>query len=379
MCGHFNSTAFNSINLTQLTDFNSTTMLKNYRFSLLGTAALLAISWTMLSGCHSSTTPPVVAPSQFLVTPLTANKATYGAANLDTNMQDTWGLAFNTTYGYPWIANRASGTTSILDPTGKAINHYLVKGPGGVVGSPTGIVPNTTTSFQLPVNAVWIFSQLNGTIAATTSGTAQADSTFIVADESHNSSYSGLALVTNSAGISYLYAPNIRNGSLDQFSGNYVRFQSGEQATEQGYTPFNAVLIDTQLFVTSAKMATVGGNPFVGIGPGFGGYVDIYSINGNFERTLITNDSLDSPWGVAIAPSNFGSYSGDLLVGNFGDGKIHAYNRSSGALLGTLNDATGAPITIPGLWALVVYNGTLYYTAGPNAGADGVFGTITVK
>jgi len=338
----------------------------------------------MLSGCHSSTTPPpVVAPPSFAVTPLTANKATYGAANIDTNLQDAWGLSFSTTSkGYPWIADRASGVTTVYDSLGdRQTILYHVNGPGGVKGSPTGIVPVPTGMFPFDGSeATWIFSQLNGTIAGVIGG--QIDSTSILA-HFPNSSYTGLALVTSGTAGPQLYVPNIQNGSLDIFAPGFTsRNQHGEQSTEQGFTPFNAVLIDTQLIVTSARMETVAGQPFVATGPynvtSNGGFVDIYDINGKYERTLITNDSLNSPWGVAIAPSNFGSYSGDLLVGNFGDGTIHAYNRSTGALLGTLNGASG-PITIPGLWALVVYNGTLYYTAGPNNGADGVFGAITVK
>ncbi len=354
-------------------------MLRNYRIYLFGAVALLATSWAMFAGCHSSTAPPpVVAPPSFAVTPLAANKASYGvaAANVDTNLQDSWGLAFNPSNGYPWLANRASGTTSILNATGSAVNHYYVYGPGSTKGMPTGILLDTTGSFQIPAGspAKWIFSELNGTLAATTTGSVQTDSTFLIVDRSPNSSYTGLALVTG-AGGAHLYAPNVRNTSLDQFGQNYSLTQSSSRYS--GYTPFNVVVIDTQMFVTYAKASN--SFPYFLAGNNNGGYIDVYHLDGTFERNIITNDSLDSPWGVAIAPSSFGTYSGDLLVGNFGDGKIHAYNRSTGALLGTLKDASGAPIVINGLWALVVYNGTLYYTAGPNGGTDGVFGTITVK
>jgi uncharacterized protein (TIGR03118 family) len=350
-------------------------MLRNYRIYLLGAFALLA------SSCHSSTTPPpVAAPPSFAVTPLTANKAIYGAANIDTNMQDSWGLAFNPSNGYPWVANRGSGNTSILNTTGSAVNHYDVNGSNGTLGSPTGIVTDSTGSFPIAATgsaATWIFSELGGTLSAITTGGAQGKSTFLLSDESPNSSYTGLALVTGSGGA-HLYAPNVRNTSLDQFGltgQNYTRNQSSSRYP--GYTPFNIVVIDTQMFVTYAKWSSSA--PYFVFGSGNGGYVDIYHLDGTFEGNLISNGSLDEPWGVAIAPPSFGSYSGDLLVGNFGDGTIHAYNRSTGALMGTLNDASGAPIVINGLWALVVYNGTLYYTAGPNDGADGVFGTITVK
>lgn len=338
---------------------------------------LMGMFAAIAAGCNNnSTNPPAAAPTHFMVTPLASNKASYGAANIDTNLQDSWGLAFNTNAGYPWIANRASGTTTVYDSLGSRQQiMFSVKGPGNSKGNPTGIAfiaPPTTFPFR-GSDATWIFSELDGTIAGIIAG-AIADSTQILVDNSQNSSYTGLALVT-AGGTPILYAPNVKNGSLDEFDQSFHRTQSGGENYNNGYTPFNAVVIDTQLFVTEAKMA----NGFVATGAGNGGYIDVYSLNGTFEKTLISNNSLDEPWGVAIAPANFGSFSGDLLVGNFGDGTIHAYNRSTGALIGTLTDASNNPIVISGLWALVVYNGTLYYTAGPNGGTDGVFGKITLQ
>ncbi|MDP4200005.1 MAG: TIGR03118 family protein [Bacteroidota bacterium] len=342
-------------------------------FFLMGLLAAFIVS----TGCQTSTTPPVVAPSSYVVSVLTANTSGYGATNLDTNMQDAWGLAFNAARGYPWVANRASGTTTIYDSLGvPKTTVYKVNGPGGAKGSPTGIVINTEPgSFAVQnagTNATWIFSELNGVLAAIAAGSS-VDSTYVVADRSSSSSFTGLALVTGNAGP-MLYAPNIKNGSLDQFDQNFNRIKQISDPYP-GYTPFNAVLIDTQMFVTHAKMS--GG--FVGVGAGNGGYVDIYDMNGNYEKNLISSDSLDEPWGVAIAPSTFGSNSGKLLVANFGDGRINVYDRSTGARVGYLNDASGTPIVIPGLWALVVFNGSLYYTSGPNLGKDGEFGKITAR
>lgn len=347
-------------------------MLKNLQ--IISLCAIL-LSLVAASGCSNSSSVPVVAPPKgFVVTPLVANNATYGAANTDANLQDAWGLAFSS-FGTPWVANRASGTSTIYDTLGvPKSTYYYINGPGSTKGNPTGIVQNTSIS-SFPVNGIassWIFSEFNGTIAALSGGVT--DSTTIVADLSSSSSYTGLALVTGSSGT-MLYAPNIKNGSLDQFNSNFGRnIQTPGKYFNLGYTPFNAVLIDTQLFVTHAKMS----NGFVATGAGNGGYVDIFNTNGVFERNLISQDSLDEPWGVAIAPASFESFSGKLLVGNFGDGKINVFDPSSGALLGRLNDANGNGIVIPGLWALVVQNGILYYTAGPNGGIDGVFGKITL-
>ncbi|HET6402567.1 MAG TPA: TIGR03118 family protein [Candidatus Kapabacteria bacterium] len=353
-------------------------MLRNYRIYLLGAIAMLA------SSCHSSTTPPpVVAPSTFLVTPLTADKAnassygTVATGNIDTNLQDSWGLAFNTKFGVPWVANRASATLTIYDTTGaRKTQVYHVTDQNSMKGSPTGLVFDSTSSFFIPaagIGANWIVAELNGTIAAVDGG----DTTYLLVDRHSSSSFTGLAFA-KAGGTPYLYATDVQYSSLDRFGTSYgapTTFTNPHY--NAGFAPFNVVVIDTQMFVTYAKANTT--SPYFEIGSYLGGYVDIYSLDGSNPRTLISNDSLDQPWGVAIAPPNFGTYSGDLLVGNFGDGHIHAYNRSTGALVGTLNDASGAPIVINGLWALVVYNGTLYYTAGPNAGADGVFGTISVR
>ncbi len=335
----------------------------------------------VFAGCQNSTPTTAAPPSQgFLVTPLTANESTYGAAHVDSNLQDAWGLAVGLGGGF-WIADRASGGTSLYDSNGiPAGVFYRVNGPGRTKGSPTGIVANTLGSFPVGIlgASTFIFSSLNGTISALPSFIGTSDSTRIVLDRSSSSSYTGLALASTSTGPR-LYAPNIKNQSLDPIDQNFAPLpQIIDRNFAQGYTPFNAVVIDTQLFVTHAfKSAN-----FVQVGvAGAGlGSVDIYDLNGNYEKTLIpTGAQLNSPWGLAIAPTTFGSFSGKLLVGNFGDGKINVFDRSTGSFIGTLNDASGNPIVIQGLWALLVYNNTLYYTAGPNNGADGVFGKITLR
>ena len=307
----------------------------------------------LFGSCSSSTTPAVVPPG-FVVTALTANTLGYGAIYIDSNLKDAWGIAAGASGGF-WIADRASGTA----------------------GMPTGAVVNTTGSFVVPAlgSALFIFSSLDGTLSAFPQYGATGDSLPIVADRSTTSSFTGLALATGSGG-SRLYAADIKSETLDQFDQNFnpISLILGKYIS-QGYTPFNAVVIDTQLFVTHAKKS---GN-FVQLGAGSGGYVDIFDLNGNFERNLISLGSLNAPWGIVIAPSSFGSYSGKLLIGNLGDGKINVFDRSTGAQLGTLNDASGNPIVIDGLWALTVYNGTLYYTAGPKGGTDGVFGKIAIK
>lgn len=353
-------------------------MLKDLRFYLL---VCILLGFLATEGCSSTSTPaPAPAPLGFAVVGLTSNDASYGAANVDTSLQDAWGLAIASSGGF-WITERASGTVELFDSAGRSTGvRYRVNGPGGTAGAPTGIVANTVDSFNLNVlgSATFIFSSLNGTIAALPQFQGTSDSTKIALDRSGSSSYTGLALAQSSGGAR-LYVPNIKNQSIDVIDASFAPLsQIPDKNFSLNYTPFNTVVIDSQLYVTHA----VRSGAFVQVGAASTGLgiVDIYDLNGNFKKTLIpTGGKLSSPWGLAIAPSNFGIYSGKLLVGNFGDGTINVYDRNSGAYAGTLNDVNGKPVVIEGLWALVVRNGTLYYTSGPEQGKDGEFGRIVPR
>ena len=335
---------------------------------ILFSACALLSAMIVSEGCHNdSTNPPAAAPSVFTATALAADTAGYGTNNIDPNLRDPWGLAINSSTF--WIADRASGRTSYYDSTGALRSSYTVAG-----GNPTGIVADTFSGSGFSIagygKAAYIYSTLSGSIAALPSFYNSA----LVVDSLHasSSSFTGLAAVNMNGGVS-LYAPNIKNASLDVFDQSFNRVEqiSGKYA---GYTPFNVVVIDTLMYVTYARTS----GAFVGTGAGNGGYIDVYNLNGVFLRNFSSSTELDEPWGMAIAPSNFGSYSGKLLIGNFGNGTITVFDPSNGNYLGTLNSSAG-PLTIQGLWSLEVSNGTLYYTSGPEGGADGVFGKITMQ
>jgi uncharacterized protein (TIGR03118 family) len=151
-----------------------------------------------------------------------------------------------------------------------------------------------------------------------------------------------------------------------------------------GYAPFDIRSLNGKLYVTYALQDSMHHDDVAGAGHGF---IDVFDMDGNMLQRLVTQGDLNSPWGLALAPSEFGAFGGDLLVGNFGDGMIHAYNATSGALLGTLSDTSGNPLTIQGLWGLDFGNGahsqgtnTLFFTAGiPGPGMvedHGLFGAI---
>jgi uncharacterized protein (TIGR03118 family) len=333
-------------------------MNKNLHITFL--AAIIASFGAM--GCKSSSSPSSsVAPQGFLVTPLAANKASYGAPNIDTNLQNAWGLVYYSSPSSFWIADEANGMTTFYDTTGAFQKSFPVHGPGLTKGNPTGIVS---------LNGDFIFASLNGTLSELT---GYSDSTNIVNPvRASTSAFTGLTSATVN-GSTQFYAANFRNQSIDLFSQNFsLNLQKPGNYQASGFAPYNVEVIDTQLYVTYAMTNGLQAVPGVG-----NGYIDIFDLSGNFVKNLVSQGALNAPWGMTIAPSGFGSYSGMLLVGNFGNGEINAFNPSTGALIGTLNGTNGNPIVIQGLWALVTYNGSLYYTAGPNGGVDGVFGKIS--
>lgn len=344
-------------------------MLKDIRFYLL--VAVLAAF--LVGGCSSSNSPTTAAPAPLVFgsVALTANTNGYSAANVDTNLKDAWGMALGSSGGF-WVTERTGGSVELFDSTGKTTGvRYFV------AGSPTGIVSNSADSFHVGIlgSAQFIFAGFNGTISALPQFQGTSDSTKVMLDRSGNSSYTGLAIARGTGGLK-LFATNIKNQSLDVID---AAFAPGPQLTDknfsQNYTPFNAVVIGDTLYVTHAQRA----GAFVQVGAaGAGlGIVDVYDLNATWVRTLIpAGGKLNSPWGLAIAPASFGTYAGKLLVGNFGDGTINVYDKTSGTYAGTLSDASGKPIVIDGLWSIVVSNGTLYYTSGPKQGADGEFGKI---
>jgi uncharacterized protein (TIGR03118 family) len=227
----------------------------------------------------------------------------------------------------------------------------------------------------------FLFASEDGTISGwrgalgTTAEVLQAASAFNV--------YKGLAQSTI-AGNAYAYAANFRNGTIDVMKGSAVAPDLPGSFVDPGlpavYAPFDVQNIDGTLYVTYAVRDATKHDDVAGVGNGI---VDTFDLSGNFLKRLVTGGALDSPWGLALAPVGFGDVAGDLLVGNFGNGLIHAYDPSSGALLETLTDPTSNPIVIDGLWGLRFGNGapgqsltTLYFTAGPGGESHGLFGDL---
>jgi uncharacterized protein (TIGR03118 family) len=229
----------------------------------------------------------------------------------------------------------------------------------------------------------FIFATEGGTVAGWQSGTTAATQAM-----TPDAVYKGLALGTL-GGATNLYVANFGAGTVDVFNNAYgptaVLGNFTDPNLPAGYAPFNIVNLGNLLYVTYALQDAGKHDDVPGAGNGF---VDIFTTNGAFVQRLISRGALDSPWGMALAPASFGPLGGDLLIGNFGDGTINAFNPTTGAFLGTLNDTSGNPIVNQGLWGLAFGNGaqgtstnTLYFTAGIPGPDDiedhGLFGSLT--
>jgi uncharacterized protein (TIGR03118 family) len=234
--------------------------------------------------------------------------------------------------------------------------------------------------------AVFLFDTEAGSIAGWNPGVGAT-----VAEEPvtnfANAVYKGLAIAQASDGNTYLYAANFRSGRVEVYNSKFmaVDLPGGlfiDPKIPAGYAPFNVQELGGQLYVTYAKQDATLHDDVAGQG---NGYVDVFTNDGALVRRLVTRGQLNSPWGLALAPADFGQFSGDLLVGNFGDGHINAYNPNNGARLGQLRQANGRPIVIDGLWGLRFGNGNaaktneLLFSAGPDNESNGLLGKIVTN
>jgi uncharacterized protein (TIGR03118 family) len=298
------------------------------------------------------------------------------AANTDPNLKNPWGVSFSATSPF-WTSDQATGLSTLYSAAGTP-QALVVTIPGGAPPSgPTGTVFNTAAG-QFPVNgtaATFIFNTLNGTLLGWNGGT-----TATVEASTPGAIYTGLAQGTNGSGT-FLYAANSApGGGINVFSSTWAPTNLTGSFTDPnlpaGLVPFNIQNIGGSLYVTYASLGP-GGTPLPG------GVVDQYDANGNFIKRIATGGPLSAPWGIVLAPSSFGSFSNDLLIGNFGNGEILAYDSTSDMFLGTLNGSNGQPLVNDHLWALETRMNVsgfdpnaVYFSAGINNQADGLFGKI---
>ncbi|HWZ99218.1 MAG TPA: TIGR03118 family protein [Candidatus Dormibacteraeota bacterium] len=347
------------------------------------------------------------------------NNADGSKVGIDPNLKNPWGLTRSS--GSPWwVGNNNSGTSTLYDGNGNFVN--LPDQPGGQtanfitvpsasttkppVGTPTGAVFNgSTTDFLLVpgktgTQAVFIFVTEDGTISGwnpgvnVTPGAKISGNAVIVVDNSDNGGADGAvykgATTADIDGQRFLYVANFRNGKVEVYDTNFKPVHLGNHRDDDafddddipfGFAPFNVQNVGGSLFVTYAKQDAAKHDPVGGDGLGF---VDIYSPTGHLEGRLQHGDWMNAPWGVVWTPRDFGEFSNTILVGNFRSGWIAAFNGFTHRFIGFVKNPDDSLVTIDGLWALVFGNGatagpatTLYFTAGINGEADGLFGTLT--
>jgi uncharacterized protein (TIGR03118 family) len=301
-----------------------------------------------------------------------------------------WGIAFNPA-AFVWIANAETGVSTLYNGAGvkQSLVVTIPTPPGGTPPShPTGIVFSGGTDFVVAKGAVsgpsrFIFSTEDGTVSGWAPNVDQTNAILKVDNSATHAIYKGLALAGNGTGH-FLYATDFKHGRVDVFDSSFqpVRSPGGfwDPRIPRGYSPFGIQNILGNLYVTYAKRDEDGEDDVAG--PGFG-FVDVFDADGNLIRRLASRGSLNAPWGIALAPADFGRFSNMLLIGNFGDGRINAYDLSSGNFKGQLRAANHKAIEIDGLWGLAFGNGVagqptsaLFFTSGPDDEEHGLYGRV---
>ena len=300
------------------------------------------------------------------------------ANNTDPQLSNPWGISFLP--GNPfWIANNNGGTSTLYDAQGN--KQGLVVGiPVASVnpcspGCPTGTVANSSTDFN---GGAFIFDTEDGIVANWTG----ANNAVVAFDNSASAAvYKGLALLSNGSG-NFLLAANFRTGTVDVLDRNFKVTSLAGSFTDPnlpaGFAPHGIHIINNQVYVAYAMQDSAKHDPTLGAGIGV---VDIFDANGNFVKTFTSGGKLNAPWGVVATPASFGTFSNAILVGNFGDGMINAFD-PTGKFLGQLTDSGNNVIVNPGLWDMVFGAGgtgdpnTLYFTAGGSSQTTGLFATL---
>jgi uncharacterized protein (TIGR03118 family) len=315
------------------------------------------------------------------------------AAATDHNLINPWGVSLSPT-GLFRISDNGFGLSTVYDvhgnPHASTIDIPLPPGSTGDFAAPTGNVRNPTADFVIAAHgrsapAENIFATEDGTITAFSPAVDRHHALLEADNSAAGAVYKALTLGSNSQG-NFIYATNFFNGTVDVFDSQFQQVQLAGSFTDSdipdGFAPFGIRNVNGTLFVTYAKQNDAKHDDVAGAGNGF---IDEFDTDGNFIQRFASQGALNSPHGMAVAPTDFGAFSNALLVGNFGDGRINAFDLSTGRFLGQLSDAGGHPIANPGIWGMTFGNGaggartnTLYFAAGINHEQDGLFGAISL-
>ena len=319
-----------------------------------------------------------VALAQYQLTNLVSNQVGK-AKHTDPLLVNAWGLVHARTSPF-WISDNGSGWSTLYNGNGvkQGLIVEVTPHPGNAVGSPTGIVFNGSSEFQVERSAsFFLFDTLDGTISAWAPQVALNDTIIAVDNSGSGAVYTGLAITSKASG-NFLFAADNANNKVDVYDCRFHLVTSFTDTTRPAvFAPFGIRDINGLLYVAFAS--TSGGT---------GGFIDIFSEHGVFLKRLAQGAPLNQPWGFAAAPSNFGPLSNTLLVSNnTNSGTINAFKLTTGTFVGTIKNTTGKVIHIDQLWAIDFGSGepangaknTLFFTAGPDNNLAGTFGSIVMK
>jgi len=312
------------------------------------------------------------------------------AAHTDTDLKNPWGMA-SSPVGPFWVSDNGTSKTTLYDGAGNK-NSLIVSIPGcgGMASAPTGQVFNPTSAFKVTKGnatgpATFIFVGEDGGITGWNAEVDATNAVMAVDNSAVNASYKGVTMGTVKH-LPRLYATNFASGRIEMYDGSFKRIGSKiafkDNLIAAGYVPFNVQNLNGLIYVTYALRGSNGDD----VGGRGHGYVDVYSTSGVLLRRFRHGTFMNSPWGLAVAPSSFGPFAGDIIVGMFGSGRMAVMNPGTGKFMGFLDKADGFPIQNDGLWAIRTGNGgsggdtdKLYFTAGPNDEADGLFGSVQIS
>ena len=367
-------------------------------------AMILGVQKTLVIASSNAPAAKAIAgapgPSQFYAQHNLISDGSVAADLTDPNLVNAWGLVSGPTTPW-WISDNGTGKSTLFNvSTGTITATFTVPGAGGAQGNPTGLVFNGGSGFVVNNGAGtsaarFIFSSEDGTISAFRGNPIVTVVPNLNAP-AHGAVYKGLAIDSATAGQK-LYATDFHNGKVDIFDSSFHAVTIAGAFTDPhlpaGFAPFGIQNIGGVIYVTYALQDADKHDDVAGPGNGF---VDAYDTSGHLIRRVASAGELNSPWGLALAPDDFGRFSGELLVGNFGDGRIHVFDpteltrQGEFEAVGLLHSTAGKPIQIDGLWALQFGQGatassangrtnTLFFTAGPGDEMHGLFGTIVLS
>ena len=321
---------------------------------------------------------PQPASAQYKITNLVSSQK--GKAKFqDPDLINAWGLAYSPT-GPICVTDAGIGLATLYDGQGvKQSPVITIPSASKRHGTPTGVVYNGTTDFQVSQGgnsgpAMFIFDTVDGTISAWNPNVNSDTAIVVVNNSGSGGSYAGLAIGVNQ-GANFIYAADHKNNKVEIYDGSFHLVKSFTDSNlPPGSSPFNVQSINGMLYVAFSN-------------PKSGGAVDIFDMGGNLIKTLTSGSELKGPWGLALAPANFGPASKALLVANLNDGRINAFDATTGQLIGPLTDPKGKTISESGLWGIAFGGGTsqngkknqLFFAAGPNKEKAGLFGAISYK